>query len=170
MLNHIIQIWCVYMLTHIVTGTAAIHSWHHVLYVYCVQQGSLLAFFSVLFCLLLGICYSGLSVPEGIINICSNDGDADHFSSPLSLSVCMTLPLVESARLQSCDTYLSKKHFVNPASIKCSALNYNLNDELMILAASISAWRDHVTCFKWVLLLRSLFLGLCKTKNVVNPV
>lgn len=27
-------------------------------------------------------------------------------------SVCMTLPLVELARLQNCDTGLSKKHFV----------------------------------------------------------
>lgn len=74
----------------------------------------------------LSVCFlSGLyswqllchSVPEGIISICSNDGAADHFSissrfsSPLSLPVCMTLPPVESARLQSCDIYLSKKAF-----------------------------------------------------------
>lgn len=70
-------------------------------------------------------------VSEGIINIRSNDGDADHFptsshfSSPPSLSVCMTFPLVESARLQSFDTYLPKKHFVNAASMECTVLKYN---------------------------------------------
>lgn len=127
-----------------ITGTAVVHVRHHALYFYYVQQVRLLALLSILFCPLLGICTSCHSVPEGIVNICSNDGDADHFStsshfsSPLSLSVCMTLPLVESARLQSCDTYLSRKHFVNPASIKCTVLNYKLNDELMVLAACVS--------------------------------
>ena len=79
----------------------------------------------------LKICYSCHHVPEGIINICSNDGDADHFptsshfSSPPSLSVCMTFPLVESGRLQSFNTYLPKKHFVNAASMECTVLKYN---------------------------------------------
>lgn len=81
-------------------------------------------------------------MPEGIINICSNDGDADHFSHS-SLSPCMTLPLVESARRQSCDAYLSKKAFLSMLPVS-SVLKYNLNDELMMLEASIS---DHVACF-----------------------
>lgn len=71
-------------------------------------------------------------LPEGIIKVCSNDPAADCILISSCFLSSHALPVIGSVRLQSCDSYSSKTHFVNTECIRFTAAEYYLGGELMM--------------------------------------